>query len=227
MSTAPISSAMPDRALESTDRVTGSSLIRPPPVEHQRPGAVDPARPSPAGRGTSPRSNSTIAGPSTRCCPRPGARGPAPGPRSTRRRRRSSAARHSASSSGSPARVSSGLSTCRIAITRTATSSTGSSRHRVAVALLVRLVEALGQRVEVVRLDGQLERLAAVAQVGAAAQLGALQRLGGRLLQLGEGRLDVVALEPVERPDQRADEVAPHVGDGQARARSARRPRAG
>ena len=54
--------------------------------------------------------------------------------------------------------------------------------HPVAVAALVRLGEALLHGVEVVGLDGQLERLAAVAQVGAAPQLGVVHVLARLLL---------------------------------------------
>ena len=69
---------MPDRALESTDRVTGSSLIRPPPV---RAPASRRRRSGPAQPGRTRHVASLELddrGPSTRCCPRPGARGRAP-----------------------------------------------------------------------------------------------------------------------------------------------------
>jgi hypothetical protein len=70
----------------------------------------------------------------------------------------------------------------------------------------VRLGEALPHRVELVGLDGQLERLAAVAQVRAAAQLRVVEVLSRLLLQRREGLLGVRAAE------QRADGVDPHVG---------------
>ena len=70
----------------------------------------------------------------------------------------------------------------------------------------MRLAEALLERVEVVGLDRQLERLAAVAQVGAPPQLGLVHVLARLLLHRGEALLGVGAAE------QRAHVVAPHVG---------------
>ena len=68
------------------------------------------------------------------------------------------------------------------------------------------LAEALLDRVEVVGLDGQLERLAAVAQVRPPPQLGLVHVLARLLLHRAEALLGVGAAE------QRAHVVAAHVG---------------
>ena len=113
-------------------------------------------------------------------------------------------------------------STGTVATRRALTSSTGLAVHPVAVALLVGLVEALRERVEVVGLDGQLERLAAVAQVGAAAQRGVVEVLAAR----ASSSLREASLERRSLAEQRRGRSRAARRRWRARARSARRRRA-
>ena len=92
--------------------------------------------------------------------------------------------------------------------------------HPVAVAALVGLGEALLDGAEVVGLDGQLERLAVVAQVRTPAQLRVVEVLARLLLHRRERLLGVAAAQ------QRAHGVDPHVGHREAeRAQHAARAR--
>ena len=197
--------------------MTGSRLIR-----RARSTSVPAASTSPAqpGRTTQVASaNSTIAGPSTAALAQPARRQHrhlAPVAVEVARRRSPASASPSALLGGAAPACSTGTrrdharvdDLDRLAL------------HPVAVAALVRGVEALVEPVEVVGVDGQLERLAAVAQVGAAAQLGLVQVLARLLLHRRE-RL-------ARRPRRRAAGARSR-GAGRrsrARARSARRRRA-
>ena len=112
------------------------------------------------------------------------------------------------------------------ATSRMATSSTARVDERVAVALLVQDVERRGDRVGIVRVDRQLERLAPVAQVGVAAQDACVEVAYRPLLEIRESTFQLGSGEVGRLDEEGRDVVAAEVGHREAeRAQDARRAR--
>src|SRR5215211_5134432 len=87
--------------------------------------------------------------------------------------------------------------------------------HAVAVALLVRCMETLFQLLEGVCLDGQLEGLTPVAQVSPSRVLGVGELLIRRALHLREPSLELICVHLLERGEVRVYVVAADIRDGE------------